>query len=213
MKLINLSVVDFINELESSSPAPGGGSASALISTLSTALVRMVGNLTFGKKKYEELSDEIKEELTENFIQLEKIKKELILLIDKDTESFLSLMRCFKMPKETEKEKEDRATAIEKSTIESTEVPLKICELSLEILKYIEIFVEYGNQNAVTDSGVAALFATAGGKGAIYNVKINLPGIKNQTVVSEINHQIDKVLLEINTISSRIENRINEKLS
>ena len=60
---------DFINELASKAPTPGGGGASAYCGALATALASMVGNLTVGKKTYAAVEDEVKEAL----IQLEQV--------------------------------------------------------------------------------------------------------------------------------------------
>lgn len=212
MKLVQMTVENFIREVDSSSPAPGGGSVSALASSLGVSLARMVGHLTFGKKKYNELSDEIKVNFIHSFHSLEKINHELIELIDKDTENFNLLMAAFKMPKDTSDEVSKRNEAIQKATILATDTPLKMAELSLKALEFLDDFIQYGNKNAITDVGVAALLATAGAKGAIYNVKINLPGIENEMIVKEVKHQCEHILTNIKKISLEIEEKIEKRL-
>lgn len=212
MKLINMTVENFIKEVDSASPAPGGGSVSALASSLGVSLARMVGHLTFGKKKYNEFSDEIKEKFTQSFDKLDTVNQKLVDLIDKDTDNFNLVMAAFKMPKETDEEKAVRSAAIQKATILATETPLKMAELSLEALEVLDDFVEYGNKNAITDVGVAVLLATAGAKGSIYNVKINLSGIENEILVKEIKSQCEHVLAKVVKLSSELEAKIEAKL-
>ena len=92
MKLINMTVVDFGNEVDSASPAPGGGSVAALASNIGVGLARMMAHLSFGKKKYEALGEDVKADFQEKFNKLEEIRTELVTLVDKDTESFNAFM-------------------------------------------------------------------------------------------------------------------------
>lgn len=114
MKLVEMDVIKFLNEVDSNSPAPGGGSVSALASSLGVSLGRMVAHLSFGKKKYEGNSDEAKAAFVKNFDELLKIKEELNILIDKDSEAYNTVMAAFKLPKETEEEKAIRNAEIQK---------------------------------------------------------------------------------------------------
>lgn len=212
MKLINMKVIDFINEVDSNSPAPGGGSVSALVSSLGASLARMVGHLSLGKKKYLELSEDIRCNFEVCFYKLDLINKALLDIVDKDTENFNLVMQAFKLPKTSNEEILIRDSEIERATILATETPLKIAELSLDILELLPIFVKYGNKNAISDAGVAALLATAGGKGGIYNVKINLPGIKNTILSRELLNQCTNILEKITILSREIEEEINNNL-
>lgn len=213
MKLIDMTVNDFIKEVDSTSPAPGGGSVSALASSLGSSLGRMVGHLTFGKKKYNELDEKIQNELCEKFEKLKQIQDELVSLVDKDTDNFNLVMSAFKFPKETDEEKKARKEAIEKATILATLTPLEMAKLSVEAINLLDIFVEYGNQNAITDVGVAALLLKAGTKGAIYNVKINLPGISDEKMVNDIKLQCENILKEAIEKSAIIEEKVVCKIS
>ena len=174
MKLIDMTVTDFASEVDSNSPAPGGGSVSALASDIGVGLARMMAHLSFGKKKFEALDDKTKEEFKVRFDKLGEIRTELSTLVDKDTESFNEFMKALKLPKETDEEKVARAKAMEEATIFSIEVPYKTAKLSLEALKLLDFLVANGNQNAITDIGVGTLMIATGMEGAILNVKVNL---------------------------------------
>lgn len=182
MSLITKNISEFLNELASSSPAPGGGSVSALAGALGSALISMVGNLTIGKKKYAEVEAEMKNVINES----EKLRGKLATLIDKDTDAFNLVMAAFSMPKETDDQKTARAAAIESATKEATMVPLEVMHVCLDAVTLSEAVARKGNTNALSDAGVSALLLRAGCRGAYYNVKINLSSLKDPTFVEKI---------------------------
>lgn len=212
MKLVDRSVADFIDEVDSASPAPGGGSVSALVGSLGGSLARMVGHLTINKKKFSELPDEVREMFMQGFDELLRIKEELNLLIDRDTEAFNLVMGAFKLSKETDEEKEVRSKAIEEATYKAIEVPMVIGELSHRGLEVMECFVEYGNRNAITDLGVASLLLMSSLEGAVLNVKINLPGIKDEDYVSSTSARCRELIENGRRLKEEIMRGVEEKL-
>ena len=207
MKLIDMSVADFTNEVDSNSPAPGGGSVSALASDIGVSLARMMAHLSFEKKKFEQLDEKTKEEFKARFDKLGEIRKELSTLVDKDTESFNEFMKAVKMPKETEEQNKLRAKAIQEATIFSIEVPYKTASLSLEALRLLDFLIKNGNQNAITDIGVGTLMLSAGMEGAILNVKVNLGQIKDKQIYDKYRDGCKEILSEGNEIKDNITNR------
>ena len=187
--LASMKVNDFLSELASSSPAPGGGSVAALAGSLGAALSSMVCNLTIGKEKYYEVQDEIKEVLKKS----EQLRNRLVKLIDDDTEAFNNLMKAFKMQKETEDQKEKRSKAIQKGYIDAANVPLETAKTCEKILDLAIIIVKKGNQSSITDSAISALMAKAGIEAAILNVKINLGSIKDEGFVKKTLAELDKL--------------------
>lgn len=190
--LIDKKVSNFLNELASNSPTPGGGSVAALAGALGAALISMVGNLTAGKKKYEDVEEEIKRILSSS----EKLRYELSQLIEEDVKVFNNFMSTYKMPKETEDEKKIRAEKIQESLIEAAKVPLKVAHKCLDILSLSKEVAEKGNINVVSDAGVAALLAEAALESAILNVKINLKMIKDEKTKEEFSSSIQELLLK-----------------
>ena len=185
--LTNLSVNDFINELSSNSPAPGGGSASALSGAIAASLVEMVANLTIGKKGYENVQIEILK-ISE---QARKLKTELLILVDEDTNAFKFLMDAFRLPKNNESEKEIRINEIERATINAAKIPLNTMEKCVEVFNLSKIVGQIGNKNAISDSGVAQELSRAGFIGARLNVEINFDSIKSEVVKKEITEKIN----------------------
>lgn len=212
MKLIDMSVADFTNEVDSNSPAPGGGSVSALASDIGVSLARMMAHLSFEKKKFEQLDEKTKEEFKSRFDKLGEIRKELSTLVDKDTESFNEFMKAVKMPKETEEQNQLRAKAIQEATIFSIEVPYKTASLSLEALRLLDFLIKNGNQNAITDIGVGTLMLSAGMEGAILNVKVNLGQIKDKQIYDKYRDGCKEILSEGNEIKDNIISNIHKQL-
>ena len=187
MLMRDLSLADFTSELASSSPAPGGGSASALAGALAAALSSMVANLTIGKKGYENHFDQMKEVAD----QAEQLRKDLIALIDTDSDSFNDFLRAMKLPKQTDEEKAVRVQKIQQSLKKSSEIPMQIAQKSFLIFDLARNVLINGNQNAVTDALVSVMLARTAVFGALLNVRINLQSIKDQSYVAEMTAQAD----------------------
>jgi formiminotetrahydrofolate cyclodeaminase len=180
--LVDKTVTQFLNELASNSPAPGGGSVAALAGAAGAALSSMVCNLTIGKKKYAEVQEEMKVILA----QTELLREELTQLIDKDTEAFNSVMAAFGLPKGTEQEQSARSVAIQAATKAATLIPLSVIRSCEKALRHARIVAQKGNKNSASDAGVAALMLQAGCAGAALNVRINLSGLNDATFVKQI---------------------------
>lgn len=168
--LKDFTVKAFLNELSSESPAPGGGSVAALCGALSASLSSMVANLSFDKKGLEA----IKPAMEETAIAAQDLKKKLLHLIDEDMQAFNSILEARRMPKANEQEKEKRDEAIMAANFRATISPLSVLKCTPQLLKLASLMVEKGNQNSLSDAGVAALTALAAAEGAYFNVLINL---------------------------------------
>jgi len=192
--LIDMKLKDFIDELSSDKPAPGGGSASALSASLGVALYIMVMNLTKGKKFYSEYSEEVKKGIDDSMEKMEFFKRELEALIDEDTNAYNRVMAAFKLPKNTEEEKRIREEEIQKAYKIAIDVPYKTAKISLDALKMFEFGARYGNPNAITDIAVGCNLLYSGIVGALYNVRINLNSIKDEMFVNEMKMECDDIL-------------------
>jgi len=191
---------EYFDELSSNSPTPGGGNVAALCGALSSSLGIMVCNLTIGKKKYADVEQELIS-LKDN---LEKIQKKFIELGQQDNASFDKVMDAVKLPKETDHEKDARSKAIEESTIGATTAPMEVIKISKALLPLIEIIVDKGNKNSISDAGVAAALVGTAAKGAYLNVLINCSSLGNQTFAVELKKTADILIEEITRISDRL---------
>ena len=206
--LASMKINSFLSELASNSPAPGGGSVAALSGALSAALSSMVCNLTIGKEKYANVQDEIKEVLKKS----EQLRKELTKLIDKDTEAFNDVIKAFKLPKETDKQKEVRTKAIQDGYKTATSVPLETAKTCEKILDIAKVAAEKGNQSSITDAAISAIMAKAGVEAAILNVKINLESIKDEKFVKKISSEIEKLKNNTEKKTEEIMKIVNSKI-
>ena len=206
--LVNLSVEKFINEVSSSSPAPGGGSVSALSGSLGAALMSMVANLTYNKKGYEEYNQKI----SDIGIFAQKSKKDLLVLIDQDTDAFDGIMNAFKMSKKTDEEKRERLQCIEQATKAAIETPLSIMNKCKDMFSIIEVLLKYGNKNSFSDAAVALELLNSAIRGAYYNVKINLRDIKDKEYINNKVDESNSILSETSNIYNKVLNLIDKEL-
>ncbi|MDX9691498.1 MAG: cyclodeaminase/cyclohydrolase family protein [Acholeplasmataceae bacterium] len=194
MKLVEQKVVDFINEIDSKSPAPGGGSVAALCGAIGASLIRMVGHLTVEKKKFLALDSKIQLEFKSTLSELLMIKEQLVLLIDKDTDAFNMIMKSYSLPKNNEEEITNRNLHIQEATLEAIMVPLKVASLSMSALNHLDDILQHGNKSAISDLGVAILTLITGVEGACLNVLINLPSLDDQIARQQFKNQVNELL-------------------
>lgn len=190
MALIDKAVTQFLDELASNTPAPGGGSVAALSGALGAALVSMVCNLTLGKKKYAAVQSDIKDLL----VQSEALRKELADLLEADVAAYTAVSQAMKLPRSTDEEKAARAAEMDQALKHATEVPLRVATACVKVMDLCQPAAEKGNKNAVSDAGVAVLMAEAGLRSAALNVLINLGWIKDEAFVKDKGAALDELL-------------------
>jgi len=174
--LRDMKVTDFLDELSSESAAPGGGSVAALCASLSASLTSMVANLTFEKKGFENL----KEQMDAIGEQAQKLKDKSMLAIDEDMQAFNMIIDARRLPKGSDEEKSARNQALFEANKQATLVPLRVLQSVKEALHLAECVIDKGNPNSLSDSGVAALSGLTAAEGAYYNVLINLSGFDGE---------------------------------
>lgn len=206
--LADKSLRTFLDELASSTPAPGGGSVAALSGALGAALVSMVCNLTVGKKKYEAVQEEVAALLERS----EALRHRLTALLDEDVRAYTAVSQAYKMPRETEDQKEAREQAIQKALKEATLIPMQVAEACVEVLDLCLPTAEKGNVNAVSDAGVAALAAETGLRSAALNVLINLNLIQDEAFVRGQRAKLDSLLAGKPELKERVYQLAVEKL-
>lgn len=206
--LASSSISSFLNELASSSPAPGGGSVAALSGALAAALDSMVCQLTLGKKKYESVQEEIST-LNQD---VKKLKKQLITLIDEDTNAFNDVMAAFKMPKDTEEQKKKRSEMIQKGYKKAAEIPLETARTAKKVLHFTIDIAKKGNTNSITDAGVAALLGYAAVHAAALNVEINLSSIKDKSFVEKMSEELQLLRKEAENEKDKIEDIVAKQM-
>src|SRR5437899_2036423 len=155
--LIKMTVEDFIEELASANPTPGGGSASALAGAMSAAMVEMACNLTVGREKFRDVEEEMQTVLA----RATELREQMMEAVDEDTHAYNKVSEAYKMPRDTDAQKTERAAAIQSALKYASEVPLKVAKAAAETSQLAQIALEKSNPNVASDARVARLLAEA----------------------------------------------------
>jgi formiminotetrahydrofolate cyclodeaminase len=208
LKLENLSIRDFTEELGSANPTPGGGSAAALCGALGAALSAMVSKLTLGKEKYSEVWQSM------GAVQQAAglMARHFLELVQRDSDAYQTVMAAFNLPRETEEEKGARHKAIQEATKNAARVPLETLRTSEKLIVLTKEAVERGNPNTLTDAGAALQLARTAAVVAAYNVRINLPGLQDEEFVTTCKEELEGALQRIETLFLEVDGYIEAKL-
>lgn len=192
-KLSEMTIRNFADILSIDTPAPGGGSVSALAGALAAGLASMVAHLTVGKKGYESVQDRCMSLPAE----AQSLKDGLLKAIDEDTNAFNAVLDAMRLPKKTEDQILIRDKEVESATQKACLIPLKVMNLSANAFMLCKEMGEKGNKNSRSDAEVGALMAKAAVQGAGKNVMINLEGIKDESfrykMESDVEHWLKTV--------------------
>lgn len=203
------TVNDFLQELGSASPTPGGGTAAALAGALASSLCTMVASLTLGRDRFKDAWQEME-------VAVEKghaLTATLVELMDQDAESYNAVMTALKMPKSTEEEKGLREERMQESLKEACKVPLKTVQTVAEVGHLMESVLFKGNTNAVTDAGSAGRLAWAAAHAAAYNVEVNLKAVKDTAFVEETRRKLQFELAQVEASAIIAEAELLKQLS
>lgn len=190
-QLLDQPVRQFLDELASAAPAPGGGSIAALSGAMAAGLLTMVCDLTIGKKQYADFEDEVRV-LRE---RSEALRAELQSLAQTDVEVFSRLAAAYKLPRTTDADAASRRAAIQRVTRAATEVPLRVARAATALLTLCAPLARHGNRNAVSDVGVAVLLVQATVPSALLNVEINLAVLEDQLFVRQTRAQLEDLTI------------------
>lgn len=184
MKIRDQKIKDFLDDLASKKPTPGGGATAALAGAMAAGLVIMVAKLSVEKDKgFKEIEEEA-----------EKLKKELLSLADEDCQVFEEVMKAYRLPKESKMQSEKRKMRIQEALREAALLPLRTAEKAVEIVRLASFCARRGNQNAISDARVGIELGTAAVYGALENVRINLETIEDTKFCEDLKDEIDELL-------------------
>jgi formiminotetrahydrofolate cyclodeaminase len=187
---LNNSIKKYLDDLSAKLPAPGGGSAAALVSATGVSCILMVANFTVDKKGYEQYQDEIKKILS----GLSTLNSQLSALIDEDVKAYTVLSNSYKLPKNNEEETGKRKEEIQVSLKNSLFVPCKIFKICIEVLPFAERLSEIGNKNLLSDIACGVSILRAGIESAKFNIDINLKFIEDIEFVKETKPKYEKMM-------------------
>ncbi|HOW08648.1 MAG TPA: glutamate formimidoyltransferase [Bacteroidales bacterium] len=181
-RLASMNLRSFMNETASESPAPGGGSVSAYMGALGTALGTMVANISSHKRGW----DDRWKEFSDYAEKGKEIQNRLLGLVDEDTAAFNAILDAFGLPKNTDDEKKIRRAAVEDATKYAALVPFRVMETAFEAFHFLKEMVSKGNPSSVTDAAVGAIAVNSCIRGAFLNVKINAAGLEDTEFVNDL---------------------------
>lgn len=209
MNLIDMSVKDFLAELASDSPAPGGGSVAALAGAAGAALCAMAARLTLGREKYRDAWSEM-EGLRD---EAGSLGERLAALVDEDTRAYGAVVAARRLPKATEAERAGRGAALREAVMHSARVPLETLTVLRTLVGCAARAVERGNPSCLTDAGSAAQMIRAGAMAAAYNVRVNLPDIADERARESLRAQAAEALAAVRKEVDRLELVVEGRLS
>lgn len=190
------NINDFILELSSDAPSPGGGSTAALVAALASSLNSMVYSLTVGKKAFENLNDNEKNNMIKLKKEAEKFTDRCQEFMEEDRRDFLSLMNSYKLPKEDEVEIKIRKEKIKENTIKAMKTPLSLAKECIKFYENIEFAIKFGNKNLISDAGVATILLHSSIESSIINVKVNLNSLRDEEFFYEIENECKDIINE-----------------
>src|SRR6184192_3876276 len=206
--LVKMNLREFCNETLSDSPAPGGGSVAALMGALGASLGGMVANLSAGKRGWD---DKI-EYFSDWAVKAQRLKDDLLSLVDEDTNAFNKVMDAFGLSRDSAEEKAARAAAIEEATKHAAEVPLKVMETAAKCYELLSQMAGNGNPASISDVGVGTLATRACIEGAAMNVRINLGQLKDQKFKSALRQKVQEICADSEVQFKRINEVVDSKL-
>src|SRR5580704_4715623 len=207
--LVTMNLREFCNETLSDSPAPGGGSVAALMGALGASLGGMVANLSAGKRGW----DDKLQYFSDWAVKAQKLKDELLALVDEDTNAFNKVMDAFGLPKGSDEEKRVRAAAVESATKYAAEIPLKVMETASRSYELLAEMAEEGNPASVSDVGVGALATRACIDAAALNVRINLGQLKDEKFKTALQEKLRKVQADSEAQFKKIDQIVQSKIA
>jgi formiminotetrahydrofolate cyclodeaminase len=193
-----MEIKRFLEKLSSNTPTPGGGSASALAGTLSASLILMTAGLSVNKGKLKE------KEIVEIKKSVLRIQKRLFRAVEEDAKCYEAVLKAFRLPKGTERERLIRTKSIQKAFRGATITPQLVCRHSLQLLEYANVLILRGNPNAISDAGVAAHLADTALQGGLLNIGINLGPISDQSFRKKMHALAVKLKKRRNQIMGKI---------
>lgn len=198
----------FLDELASKAPTPGGGGAAAVMGAMGAALVSMVCNITIGKKNYEAVEEEMKATLA----QAEDLRARLAEMVQADAVVFDQVMGAYGLPKGSDEQQQARLEAIQAALKSATDVPLACAKACAEVVELSRVVAEKGNKNVVSDAGVAVMAGYAALKSAALNVYINAGAIKDPAFVQARVGELEALLAGLGIATEEIYGRVKDRL-
>ena len=199
--ILDKPIREFLDELASGEPTPGGGSVAALVGGTAAALVSMVCAISEKSKK---TSQEQREKLAQIREKSEQLRTYFQELVQQDVDAFEEYMASLRLPNKTPEEKIVRAEAMEHSVEKATLVPMRIIEHSAEVLKLTRELVPLASPGVISDVGIAAIMAESAMHTSMFNIEINLAHCENDEFADRVFDRVDEIMDEVEDITQEV---------
>ena len=186
------TIAEFTAQLASKTSVPGGGGAAALIASVGVALSSMAAAFTVGKPRYAEVNADMERILSE----CEDLRREALMLMDRDAEAFEPMSQVYKMPKDTEEQRQAKASAMEACLKDAAAVPMELMELCCRGIELSHEVSRKGSEMLISDAGCSAAALQGSLRSAYLNVLINTSSMKDRKYASELLEKADKLYRE-----------------
>jgi glutamate formiminotransferase / formiminotetrahydrofolate cyclodeaminase len=203
------TVKDFVAEVASGEPTPGGGAVAAHAASLGAALGEMIAHLTEGREKFKDVQREVSDVLME----LIPLRARLTRAATEDAASFQRVMDARRLPSSSEDEKRERANRLEEALKGAALIPLEVAGVAVQVLELLETLSEIGNPNALSDAATGAQLILAAATSARYNVLVNTTDIEDEEFAFEHRSRASDLLERAREITARIEASLMESIS
>jgi methenyltetrahydrofolate cyclohydrolase len=193
----DLTLSEFVDQLTSAAPVPGGGSASAVAGSLAAGLVSMVASLSIGRPRYRAYAATI----TSAGGAGRRLAFELLALGDRDAEAMIALLDASRLPRGTETEQATRTAAIDLAARKASHAPRLILAACLEIAQAAERLAGRSNLGLASDLSVASRLIEGAAHGAAENVLVNLPSVADQGEAGCLAEEVHKTVASITRLA------------
>lgn len=199
---------EFLDELASAAPTPGGGGASAVVGAVAASLASMVGELTLGKARYADVEADVVGALG----RLAILRARLVALVDEDAEAFAPLAAAYKMPAGTDEEQSTKSEALQDALDGACEVPLSIMHACVDVLHECDFLAQSGSRMAISDAGACAVLAEAAIKAASLNIFINISSMDDASKAEEYRTRTEACIKMSEDLSGKIYQVVNSEI-
>lgn len=204
---IDETLSNYLDDLASAQPTPGGGSTAGLSGAMGAALASMVCRITIGKETHADVQQEIERLLK----RTESLRSRFQQLIQEDIEAYRQLSASYKLPRATNEEQKYRTDMIQKQLVRAAYVPLEVVTRSAELIQSCQRIAEIGSVSVFSDVAVGATLASCSGKSAAFMVRINLRSMKNDTLIGELENRLNTALGSIEASVDQVINIVGSR--
>lgn len=200
MNLIDKTLFEYINEVDSNTPTPGGGSVAALAGALGVALAKMLAHFSLNKNKFKEAPVRKQNQFLVAFDELSRYREVLVQGVDEDAISYEAVSMAFKSRNPEEIQRALNASAM---------IALEIQQGAFNALKYVSKLIELGNKNLYSDLISSAILLDSCVEMSSLNVVANATMLTDENIKNDYLTQTNQMVKKSKSMKNKIIKTIN----